>query len=114
MGANIKIKKFNSCSGDQEHSREMRLILEHGEVETKKLSHVDHAFYYASGVCPTHTHEQSEEIFLFTRGTGVFHLGGKDISYKPGDIIYVPQGVEHGLNCDPDSVTEHVVCCVFV
>lgn len=114
MGASIKIRKFFDCSTEHEHSRMMRLILAGKEAPSKRLSHVDHAFYHADGHCPIHIHEHSEEIFLFTRGSGVFHLDGKEIPYKAGDVFCVPKGVPHGLRCGSDDATEHVVCCVNV
>lgn len=114
MGASIKIRKFFACPTEHEHSRLMRLILAGGEVASKKLSHVDHAFYHAGGHCPIHTHEHSEEIFLFTRGSGTFNLDGKEIPYQAGDVFHVAKGVTHGLRCGGDSATEHIVCCVHV
>lgn len=114
MGTSIKIKHFNDCGVDYEHSREMRTILVQSDVHSKQLSHVDHAFYQANSYCPIHIHEQSEEVFLITRGSGTFHLDGKDYPYQAGDRFYVPKGVKHGLTCGGDDATEHVVCCVFV
>lgn len=113
MGASIKIKEFKNCSGEREHSRAMTIIFGHGELESKTISHVDHAFYFAGGSCPIHTHDASEEIFLFTRGKGVFHLDGKDYPYEPGSIFCVPRGMKHGLDCGTEGATEHVVCCVY-
>jgi quercetin dioxygenase-like cupin family protein len=114
MGANIKIKKFHETALENEHSRGMRTILVKKDVGSEVFSHVDHAAYYAGGYCPVHTHDHSEEIFLFTRGTGTFFLGDEEIPYEPGTQICVPKGVRHGLKCDDEDITEHVVCCVFV
>lgn len=114
MGANIKIKDFYNCPIENEHSRGIRTIMLGEEVSSNNLGHVDYSMYYANGSCPIHVHDDSEEIFFFTRGSGTFHLADEKLPFKPGDIICVPKGVPHGLTCDSDVVTEHLVCCVKV
>jgi len=53
-------------------------------------------------VHPPHQHAQ-EEFMTMVEGTGTWHLDGKEISAKKGDVIYVAPWVWHGLKNTGDS-----------
>lgn len=44
-----------------------------------------------------HLHQHEDEIIVIRMGTGMATLGDKEVPVAPGDIVYVPQGVWHGL-----------------
>lgn len=47
-------------------------------------------------VHPAHRHCE-EEFLVITKGTGRWHLDGKDFPAKEGDVLYVEPWVMHGL-----------------
>jgi oxalate decarboxylase/phosphoglucose isomerase-like protein (cupin superfamily) len=43
-----------------------------------------------------HTHPESDEMLYVVRGEGEQEIGDETRSIATGDMLYVPQGVEHG------------------
>lgn len=50
-----------------------------------------------------HLHQREDEIIFIRMGTGVATLGDREIPVAAGAIIYVPQGVWHGLRNNGQS-----------
>ena len=44
-----------------------------------------------------HYHRTSEEIYLFTRGSGRMRLGDEEREVTAGDCVVIPPGVRHKL-----------------
>jgi len=44
---------------------------------------------------PPHTHHGKEQIFYITQGEGKIVVGSNSYTVKPGELIYIPAGVEH-------------------
>jgi mannose-6-phosphate isomerase-like protein (cupin superfamily) len=44
-----------------------------------------------------HLHQREDEIILIRMGSGVATLGDREVAVSAGVIVYVPQGVWHGL-----------------
>lgn len=47
-----------------------------------------------------HRHEHTDELFDVVEGEGTFLIDGGEMLGKPGTILYVPAGVEHGMRAD--------------
>jgi quercetin dioxygenase-like cupin family protein len=47
-------------------------------------------------VAPEHTHP-GEEIIYVLEGTLEYRIGGKTVTVKPGDVLFVPAGVVHSV-----------------
>jgi mannose-6-phosphate isomerase-like protein (cupin superfamily) len=72
-------------------------VFQHGtlRVEMYKPEKVDHQ----------KPHDR-DEVYVIASGTGTFHNGGRQWSFKPGDFLFVPAGVEHRFdNFTPDFST---------
>lgn len=44
-----------------------------------------------------HLHQREDEIIFIRTGSGVATLGDREVAVSAGSIVYVPQGVWHGL-----------------
>ena len=51
-----------------------------------------------------HLHQHEDEIIVIRMGTGIATLGDNELPVGPGDIVYVPQGVWHGLRNDGHEI----------
>jgi quercetin dioxygenase-like cupin family protein len=47
-------------------------------------------------VAPSHTHP-GEEIIYVLEGTLEYQIGGKPVTVKPGDVLFVPAGTVHSV-----------------
>jgi mannose-6-phosphate isomerase-like protein (cupin superfamily) len=58
-----------------------------------------------------HYHRVSEEIYLFTSGSGRMILGGEQAAVRAGDCVVIPPGVEHQLVNDTGAPLVLLCCC---
>lgn len=58
-----------------------------------------------------HLHRVSEEIYLFTGGSGRMRLGAEERRVRAGDCVVIPPGVEHKLWADGPEPLVLLCCC---
>jgi mannose-6-phosphate isomerase-like protein (cupin superfamily) len=58
-----------------------------------------------------HFHDRSEEIYLFTDGSGRMRLGNEEHPVRAGDCIVIPPGVAHKLWADEGEPLILLCCC---
>ena len=69
---------------------------------TKEECGAENIDFFVSSYAPKafaeeHVHERSEEIFYFTKGSGLFVLDGERHLVEPGMVIFVPPGSKHAI-----------------
>ena len=62
------------------------------------------------GETTAHLHRLSEEIYLFTSGSGRMRLADEERSVQAGDCVVIAPGVEHKLWAD--DVAPLILLCV--
>src|SRR6478672_13296730 len=58
-----------------------------------------------------HLHRTTEEIYLFTRGSGRMRLGDEEFAVRAGDCVVIAPGERHKLWADPDGELVLWCCC---
>jgi mannose-6-phosphate isomerase-like protein (cupin superfamily) len=58
-----------------------------------------------------HYHKASEEIYLFTAGSGRMTLGDEAAAVRAGDCVVIPPGTEHQLVNDGREPLVLLCCC---
>lgn len=58
-----------------------------------------------------HYHPRSEELYLFTHGTGRMRLGTEEAEVVAGDCVVIPPGVEHKLTNTGSEALRLLCCC---
>jgi quercetin dioxygenase-like cupin family protein len=62
------------------------------------------ACYEPGQFTKTHVHPNQDEIFYCVEGTGAISFTEReDVPIKPGSIVFIPKGVEHGVDTNGDS-----------
>ena len=62
------------------------------------------------GATTAHRHHASEEIYLFTAGSGTMRLGGESFEVAAGDSVLIAPGTSHKLfNPGPEPLV--LLCC---
>lgn len=62
------------------------------------------------GTTVAHLHRRSEEIYLFTDGTGRMRLGEEEQPVRAGECVVIPPGTPHKLWAD-ESDPLVLLCC---
>ncbi len=75
-------------------------VLEHGSLIVK--------IYAPRGTDPQQPHTQ-DEVYVVMQGTGDFVNGESRQSFGPGDLLFVPAGVEHRFENFTDDLIVWVV-----
>ncbi|MDZ7332736.1 MAG: cupin domain-containing protein [candidate division KSB1 bacterium] len=63
---------------------------------------------------PPHRHDQKEQIFYVTSGTGTVKVGAEIFQVNPGDLIYIPLGVEHQTIASKNEALHYILFNVFI
>ena len=63
------------------------------------------------GETEEHYHRASEEIYLFTHGSGKLRLGREESDVKVGDTVVIPPGTAHKLWNTGDEPLRLLCCC---
>jgi mannose-6-phosphate isomerase-like protein (cupin superfamily) len=63
------------------------------------------------GTTIAHLHRTSEEVYLFTRGSGRMRLGPEEHAVRAGDCVVIPPGTPHKLWADEDQPLILLCCC---
>ena len=58
-----------------------------------------------------HYHRTTEEIYLFTRGSGRMRLGEDEFTVRPGDCVVIDPGVKHKLWAANEDELVLLCCC---
>jgi mannose-6-phosphate isomerase-like protein (cupin superfamily) len=58
-----------------------------------------------------HYHRTTEEIYLFTRGSGRMRLGEDEFAVRAGDCVVIDPGVKHKLWADGRDELVLLCCC---
>jgi quercetin dioxygenase-like cupin family protein len=60
--------------------------------------------YEPGQLTKTHVHPNQDEIFFCMQGRGVITFSDRDdIAIEPGSLVFVPSGVEHGVDTVGDE-----------
>ena len=58
-----------------------------------------------------HYHRRSEEIYLFTAGSGRMGLGDDEADVRAGDCVVIPPGTPHHLRNTGEEPLVLLCCC---
>lgn len=96
----ISIEEAHGGSG----SRQM--LLDNNVVASQKWEAVTKGFLLAGKIFDWHKHEDSDEMFIVTKGIGKFFCDEQQIDYQAGDIITVRVNVLHKIENTGADTTE--------
>ena len=63
------------------------------------------------GQTVAHLHRRTEEIYLFTRGSGRMRLGDEERPVRAGDCVVIPPGMAHKLWAGERQPLVLLCCC---
>jgi mannose-6-phosphate isomerase-like protein (cupin superfamily) len=63
------------------------------------------------GATEAHFHRRTEELYLFTSGSGRMRLGDESFEVTAGDCVTIPPGAEHQLWNEGDEPLVLLCCC---
>ena len=81
----------------QEGGKPFTTVLQHGSMSVE---------YYKPEGEDLQTPHRQDELYVVASGTGTFYRNGERCTFGPGDVLFVPAGMEHRFeNFSPDFAT---------
>ena len=92
--------KFFVAEGEHDEFPVIELGPFEGSGETYSL------VYLEPGIYPQHIHDDSDAKFLFHSGEGMAIIGQekREVPFRAGSVIEVPQGIPHGFNVVKEGI----------
>jgi mannose-6-phosphate isomerase-like protein (cupin superfamily) len=56
----------------------------------------------------SHSHEDSEQVYVIVRGRGRMHVAGDEEDVGEGDLVFIPPATDHGIKNDGDETLVYV------
>ena len=97
---NIPVEEAHGGSG----SRQMLIQPQH--VESKYFEAVTKGFLRVGKIFDWHFHQDTDEVFIVTKGEGRFSCEDKVTEYKAGDVITVGANLKHKIEAMGQETTE--------
>ena len=82
------------------------VLLQEGDVPGSELA-VTWVDVEPGAKQPHHSHEP-QQTYLITRGSGVMHVGSEDQEVGVGDLIFIPSGMEHGIDNTGQEILTYI------
>jgi len=81
-----------------------------GESSAAVLSHGSLVvqIYAPRGLDPQRPHTR-DELYVVVKGNGTFFAGGRRSRFQPGDVLFVPAGVDHRFEHFSDDLAIWVI-----
>lgn len=84
----------------QENEFPFTVLLRHGTLTLE---------YFAPQELDTQSPHKQDEIYVIIKGHSRFYLNGERVSCKPGDVLFVPAGMEHFFENFSDDFATWVI-----
>lgn len=95
-GTIVSVKDVkNFVTGDAYSSR---MVLDNVNSESQKMQINYGTLAAGKNLLPASAHETYDEIYIIARGACRLELDGQWFNVKEGDVVFIPQGVNHGLD----------------
>ncbi|OGZ63044.1 MAG: hypothetical protein A2812_02275 [Candidatus Staskawiczbacteria bacterium RIFCSPHIGHO2_01_FULL_36_16] len=93
-------KSLNQIPLEQAHggTGSRQLILSKDDDVSKYFEAMTKGYLKSGGMFDWHLHQNIDELFLVTKGSGVIEFKNSDSwEYNGGDLIYIPANIEHKI-----------------
>ena len=89
----------------------IRVVLDRSETQRTEIGLER---WRAGLVGPPHSHEQKEQVFFVTSGSGRVRVGDEDRPVTTGDVVFIPAGTEHQTIASPNEDLEYLLFNAFL
>lgn len=85
---------------EKEAGHRFTTVLQHGCMKVE---------YFAPVGRDEQTPHTQDELYVIISGTGLFYRAGERITFAPGDVLFVPAGMEHRFEDFSDDFATWVI-----
>ena len=112
MGRSMICRRYNQGPRlDVAGLNQITVVLDRSETARTEIGL---NLWRAGLVGPRHRHEQKEQTFFVTAGSGWVVVGDEKRAVSKGDVVFVPAGVEHQTLASPAEPLEYLLYNAFL
>jgi mannose-6-phosphate isomerase-like protein (cupin superfamily) len=105
----VLVRRLAEAPTEEWHKLRTTILMDAGELGSRNLSVT--WIEVPSGVeQEMHSNEESEQVYVVTRGAGTMTVAGDSQQIESGDLVMVPPATDHKIANDGDAD----LCCISV
>ena len=103
------VRRLADAPVEEWHQLRTKILMDAGELGSRNMSVT--WIEVPSGVDQElHSHEEAEQVYVVTVGSGSMTVAGDTQPISPGDLVLVPPATDHSIANDGDAD----LCCISV
>ena len=103
------VRRLSDAPAEEWHQLRIKFLMDAGEMGSRNMSVT--WIEVPPGVDQElHSHEEAEQVYLITRGSGALTVAGDTQQVAEGDLVMIPPATDHSISNDGDSE----FCCISV
>jgi mannose-6-phosphate isomerase-like protein (cupin superfamily) len=105
----VLVRRLAEAPVEEWHKLRTNILMDAGELGSRNMS-VTWIEVPAGVDQELHSHEEAEQVYVITLGSGSMTVAGDKQEVSPGDLVMVPPATDHSIANDGDSD----LCCISV
>jgi mannose-6-phosphate isomerase-like protein (cupin superfamily) len=105
----VLVRRLTEAPVEEWHKLRTRILMDAGELGSRQMS-VTWVEVPPGIDQQLHSDEESEQVYVVTRGSGAMTVAGDTQEVSEGDLVLVPPATDHSIANSGDSD----LCCVSV
>jgi mannose-6-phosphate isomerase-like protein (cupin superfamily) len=105
----VLVRRLAEAPLEEWHRIRTKILMDAGELGSRNMS-VTWIEVPPGVQQELHSHEESEQVYVITRGEGSMTVAGDRQSLQSGDLVMVPPATDHLISNEGDSD----LCCLSV
>jgi mannose-6-phosphate isomerase-like protein (cupin superfamily) len=105
----VLVRRLTEAPVEEWHKLRTRILMDAGELGSRQMS-VTWVEVPPGIDQQLHSDEESEQVYVVTRGSGAMTVAGDRQEVSEGDLVLVPPATDHSIANGGDSD----LCCVSV
>ena len=98
----MHVRRLADAPVEEWHRLRSHVLMDAGELGSRNMS-VTWLEVPAGVDQELHSHEESEQVYIVTRGSGAMTVAGDRQEISEGDLVMVPPATDHSIANDGDS-----------
>lgn len=103
------VRRLADAPLEEWHQLRTKILMDAGELGSRNMS-VTWIEVPAGVDQELHSHEEAEQVYVVTVGSGSMTVAGDTQAISPGDLVLVPPATDHSITNDGDGD----LCCISV
>jgi mannose-6-phosphate isomerase-like protein (cupin superfamily) len=103
----VRLRRLSETEVEERGRLRSHFLLDAGDLGSRNLS-VTWVDVPPGAEQRSHSHEDSEQVYVIVRGTGRMEVAGDVEQVSEGDLVFIPPATDHGIVNDGQDTLVYV------